>query len=160
MKTWKKFAHIDAKTVDEAASILRKGNAAAISGGTDMLGAMRFEILPTYPEVVVNLKSIPDLDYIREEGGVLKIGALARLEDIAKNKPSGEDCLYLNILTPAKKAADKLPVMVWLHGGGLRYGNGNSALSVNPGLPLHGEALVSMVGVELPAFRINPQNDR
>jgi xanthine dehydrogenase YagS FAD-binding subunit len=86
MKTWKKFAHIDAKTVDEAASILRKGNAAAISGGTDMLGAMRFEILPTYPEVVVNLKSIPDLDYIREEGGVLKIGALARLEDIAKNQ--------------------------------------------------------------------------
>jgi xanthine dehydrogenase YagS FAD-binding subunit len=85
MKTWKKFTHIDAKTVDEAASILRKGNATVISGGTDMLGAMRFEILPTYPEVVVNLKSIPDLDYIREEGGVLKIGALTRLEDIAKN---------------------------------------------------------------------------
>jgi xanthine dehydrogenase YagS FAD-binding subunit len=86
MKTWKKFAHIDAKTVDEAASLLREGNAAAISGGTDMLGAMRFEILPTYPEVVVNLKSIPDLDYIREEGGTLKIGALTRLEDIAKNE--------------------------------------------------------------------------
>ena len=85
MKTWKKFAHIDAKTVDEAASILKQGNATVISGGTDMLGAMRFEILPTYPEVVVNLKSIPDLDYIREEGGVLKIGALTRLEDIAKN---------------------------------------------------------------------------
>ena len=85
MKTWKKFAHIDAKTVDEAASILGTGKAAAISGGTDMLGAMRFEILPDYPEVVVNLKSIPDLDYIREEGGVLKIGAMTRLEDIAKN---------------------------------------------------------------------------
>ena len=85
MKTWKKFAHIDAKTVDEAASILRAGNATAISGGTDILGAMRFEILPNYPEVVVNLKSIPGLDYIKEEGGVLKIGALTRLEDIAKN---------------------------------------------------------------------------
>ena len=85
MKTLKKFAHIDATTVDEAASILRTGNATAISGGTDMLGAMRFEILPTYPEVVVNLKSIPGMDYIREEGGVLKIGALTRLEDIAKN---------------------------------------------------------------------------
>jgi xanthine dehydrogenase YagS FAD-binding subunit len=85
MKTWKKFAHIDAKSVEEAASILRAGNATVISGGTDMLGAMRFEILPTYPEVVVNLKSIPDLDYIREEGGMLKIGALTRLEDIAKN---------------------------------------------------------------------------
>jgi xanthine dehydrogenase YagS FAD-binding subunit len=85
MKTWKKFAHIDAKTVDEAASILRAGNAAMISGGTDLLGTMRFEILPNYPEVLVNLKSIPGLDYIREESGMLKIGALARLEDIAKN---------------------------------------------------------------------------
>ena len=64
--------------------------------------------------------------------------------DAAKKKPSGEDCLYLNILTPAEKAADKLPVMVWLHGGGLRYGNGNSALSVNPGLPLHGAVQVNV----------------
>jgi xanthine dehydrogenase YagS FAD-binding subunit len=85
MKTWKKFAHIDAKSIEEASSILRAGNAAVISGGTDLLGAMRFEILPTYPEVVVNLKSIPGIDYIKEEGGMLKIGALTRLEDIAKS---------------------------------------------------------------------------
>jgi xanthine dehydrogenase YagS FAD-binding subunit len=86
MKTWKKFAHTDAKTIDEAASMLRAGKAALISGGTDLLGTMRFEILPAYPEVLVNLKSIPGLDYIKEEGGMLKIGALTRLEDIAKNK--------------------------------------------------------------------------
>jgi xanthine dehydrogenase YagS FAD-binding subunit len=85
MKTWKRFEHVDAKTVDEAASILRAGKAAAIAGGTDLLGTMRFEVLPNYPEVVVNLKSIPGLDYIREEAGVLKIGALTRLEDIAKS---------------------------------------------------------------------------
>lgn len=83
MKTWKRFEHVNAKTVEEAASILRNGKAAVISGGTDLLGAMRFEILPNYPEVVVNLKSIPGMDYIREEAGVLKIGALTRLEDIA-----------------------------------------------------------------------------
>jgi xanthine dehydrogenase YagS FAD-binding subunit len=85
MKTWKKFAHVNAKTIDEAASFLRAGHASVISGGTDLLGAMRFEILPTYPEVVVNLKTIPGLDYIKEEGGMLKIGALAKLEDIAKS---------------------------------------------------------------------------
>jgi len=85
MKTWKRFEHVDAKTIDEAASILRAGKAAVISGGTDLLGTMRFEVLPNYPDVVVNLKSIPGLDYIREDAGVLKIGALTRLEDIAKN---------------------------------------------------------------------------
>jgi xanthine dehydrogenase YagS FAD-binding subunit len=85
MKTIKKFAHVNAKTVDEAAAILRTGKAAVLSGGTDLLGTMRFEILPNYPEAVVNLKSIPGLEYVKEEAGMLKIGALTRLEDIFKN---------------------------------------------------------------------------
>lgn len=33
-----------------------------------------------------------------------------------------EDCLHLNIWTPAKTAADGLPVMVWIHGSGLYDG--------------------------------------
>ncbi len=31
-----------------------------------------------------------------------------------------EDCLYLGIATPAKSANEKLPVMVWIHGGGFQ----------------------------------------
>lgn len=61
-----------------------------------------------------------------------------------KQLPSSEDCLYLNVLTPARKTADKLPVMVWFHGGGLRYGNGNSSLCNNLGLPLHGVVQVNV----------------
>ena len=34
----------------------------------------------------------------------------------------GEDCLYLNVWTPAKKADEKLPVLVWYFGGGLQWG--------------------------------------
>ena len=61
-----------------------------------------------------------------------------------KSPSSSEDCLYLNVLTPAQKATEKLPVMVWLHGGGLRYGNGNFPLSVNLGLPFHGVVQVNI----------------
>jgi para-nitrobenzyl esterase len=35
----------------------------------------------------------------------------------------GEDCLYLNVWTPAKSATDKLPVFFWIHGGGLVEGS-------------------------------------
>jgi para-nitrobenzyl esterase len=58
--------------------------------------------------------------------------------------PIGEDCLYLNLLTPAKNTSDKLPVMVWFHGGRFDGGNGNIPTSNLPGLPQHGVVLVSV----------------
>jgi para-nitrobenzyl esterase len=36
-----------------------------------------------------------------------------------------EDCLYLNVWTPAKSATDKLPVMVYFYGGGFIAGDGS-----------------------------------
>src|SRR5215467_3713275 len=45
----------------------------------------------------------------------------------AKLPPLSEDCLYLNIWTAAKSAKDRLPVMVWIHGGGFTRGSGTSA---------------------------------
>ena len=36
--------------------------------------------------------------------------------------PMSEDCLQLNVWTPAKTGNEKLPVMVWIYGGGLQCG--------------------------------------
>ncbi len=36
--------------------------------------------------------------------------------------PMNEDCLYLNVWTPAKKTDEKLPVLVWYFGGGFQWG--------------------------------------
>ncbi len=78
------FNHTNAKTLEEASKALEQGKAALIAGGTDLLGTLKDNILPEYPELVVNIKSIPGLDYIKEEDGVLKIGALTRIADIAE----------------------------------------------------------------------------
>lgn len=37
--------------------------------------------------------------------------------------PMSEDCLYLNVWTPAKSAQEKLPVFIWFFGGALVEGN-------------------------------------
>lgn len=78
----KKFTLVNATTVAEAVSALGTGNAKVIAGGTDLLTVMKDRIKPTYPEVLVNIKAIAGLGSIKEEAGVLKIGALALLSDI------------------------------------------------------------------------------
>ena len=77
----KKISHINATTINEAVAALG-ANAAVIAGGTDLYGALKGMILPKPPEKIVNIKTIPGLNYIKEDGGLLKIGALATLTDI------------------------------------------------------------------------------
>ncbi len=38
---------------------------------------------------------------------------------------SGEGCRTLNVWTPTLQPAQKMPVMVWIHGGGFSQGSGN-----------------------------------
>jgi xanthine dehydrogenase YagS FAD-binding subunit len=81
----KTFKHFNAYSVEEAVSLLGKygEKACVIAGGTDLLGKMKDSILPTYPEALVNIKTIPGLTSISKANGTLKIGALATLSEVA-----------------------------------------------------------------------------
>jgi para-nitrobenzyl esterase len=58
---------------------------------------------------------------------------------------TNEDCLYLNIWTPATaKAGAKLPVIVWIYGGGNTIGSASVALYDGSNIAKHGAILVSM----------------
>lgn len=58
--------------------------------------------------------------------------------------PQSEDCLYLNVMTPAKTVGEALPVMVWMHGGGYSFGSGNDLLSNLYRLPQQGVVVVTV----------------
>ena len=63
---------------------------------------------------------------------------------------TSEDCLYLNVWTPAHRAGAHLPVIVWIHGGG--YANGSTAMPLYAGdrLARRGVVVVSL------AYRLGP----
>jgi para-nitrobenzyl esterase len=55
-----------------------------------------------------------------------------------------EDCLYLNVWTPATAATDKLPVLVWVHGGAFIGGSASITLLDGEALAQRGIIVVSM----------------
>ncbi|HLZ98640.1 MAG TPA: carboxylesterase family protein, partial [Steroidobacteraceae bacterium] len=61
-----------------------------------------------------------------------------------------EDCLYLNVWTPAKSPGQRLPVMVWIYGGGFAFGATNLPLYDGKNLAKRGVVLVSL------AYRVGP----
>jgi para-nitrobenzyl esterase len=62
------------------------------------------------------------------------------------NPPSGksEDCLYLNIWTPAKSEGDRIPVLVWIYGGGFGAGATSEKNYSGENLAKKGVVLVSI----------------
>ncbi len=57
----------------------------------------------------------------------------------------GEDCLYLNVYTPAAANGNsRLPVMFWIHGGGYTAGAGSEPRYTNSALPSRGVVLVTI----------------
>jgi NADPH-dependent glutamate synthase beta subunit-like oxidoreductase len=81
----KPFTHRNARSTEEAARLLKKykGKARIKAGGTDLLNVLKQEFLADYPELVVNIKGIEGLSYIREDASGLRIGAATLLAEIA-----------------------------------------------------------------------------
>src|SRR5882672_1851196 len=52
------------------------------------------------------------------------VGPISEVEALDRTEMQGEDCLNLNVFTPALGRGDR-PVMLWLHGGGFTSGSGN-----------------------------------
>ena len=77
----KSMEYFEPKTISDALSLLAKHGAEAkiIAGGTDVMVDIKYKEEPGF---LVNIKKIPGLDGIRENGGSLRIGALATIRDV------------------------------------------------------------------------------
>jgi para-nitrobenzyl esterase len=58
--------------------------------------------------------------------------------------PQSEDCLGLNVWTPAHSPTERLPVMVWIHGGGFTIGGSSQSAYDGEPLAAQGVVLVSI----------------
>jgi xanthine dehydrogenase YagS FAD-binding subunit len=95
----KSFENIDVKSVKEAVGLLQKfqqqkKSAAVVGGGSEYLQLMKDHVVE--PDYLLNLKSIPGLDYIKEERGGFRIGALAKLAEIEEHPAVREKLLILS----------------------------------------------------------------
>ena len=89
------FKYFSPTTLDEAVSILKdyNGRAKVLAGGTDLLPMMK--LWAVTPEYIVSLKRIAGLDYIREEGKELRIGALTTISRVLASDFIKRRCLSL-----------------------------------------------------------------
>ncbi len=89
----KPFRHTDAKTLSEAMRLLIEygEKAQLLAGGTDLLGLLKTKAPAVYPELLINIKSIPGLDYLNQNEAGLRIGALTQLADIVDSPEVKKD---------------------------------------------------------------------
>jgi len=80
--------HLNTTSLDQTVSIVAeyREQAALIAGGTDLLGVLKDNVHPTDAELLVNIKTIAGLDYVREDRKGLKIGALTTIHDIETDR--------------------------------------------------------------------------
>lgn len=84
------FAYARATTLDDALDAARDPGTVVLAGGTELLNWLRLGI--AVPDRVLDISRIPGLDRIEPlPGGGLRIGALARLNDVAADPSVARD---------------------------------------------------------------------
>ncbi|MCK9487753.1 MAG: carboxylesterase family protein [Dehalococcoidia bacterium] len=73
------------------------------------------------------------------------------IQGFASSTPRDEDCLYLNVYTPALDGARR-PVLFWIHGGGYTHGSGAELLYDGGPLAVRGDVVVVTVHYRLGAL--------
>ncbi|WP_445513824.1 carboxylesterase/lipase family protein [Stenotrophomonas sp. 3(2025)] len=66
--------------------------------------------------------------------------------------PGSEDCLFLNVWTPALGDGGKRPILVYIHGGGFNNGSGSDPLYDGSALCRRGDVVVVTVNHRLNTF--------
>jgi para-nitrobenzyl esterase len=64
--------------------------------------------------------------------------------EYAGDQPTSEDCLYLNVWAPSDMRDGKLPVMVWIYGGGFQQGSAANPVFNGEQLAARGVVVVSV----------------
>jgi xanthine dehydrogenase YagS FAD-binding subunit len=76
----KEFKLAQPQSLSQATSLPSDGKYFLMAGGTDLLDEIKNGIIE--PDTVVDLKSIPDLAYVKNRNGNVHIGALTRVSEI------------------------------------------------------------------------------
>jgi carbon-monoxide dehydrogenase medium subunit len=129
------FEYLPTTSVPEAIQLLNEHgrNATIMAGGTDVIPQLKYSVIA--PALLIDISKIPDLDYIKDQEGHLKIGASAKLRRVEQfcGQNRKYACLYdalfsigkvqvMNMgtlagnLCTASPAADSAPALLVLGG--------------------------------------------
>lgn len=91
----KNFKIAQPQTIDQVTALLAetKGNSHLMAGGSDLLDEIKNGIIT--PDVVIDLKTVPGLDSITQDGDGVHIGALTSVAALAESPVIREHCAGL-----------------------------------------------------------------
>lgn len=96
----KSFDYLGASSTEEALEGLARGgdDARVLAGGQSLMPMLNFRLLE--PEVLVDISGVESLSYIRNSGGKVEIGAMARQSDLERWEGLAEHLPLLHAAIP------------------------------------------------------------